>query len=379
MRAHFIGCPVDFNNEPVLTGTVSITGTAKYGEVLTAIPSLTNGGTVTYQWERESDEITGAIRSTYTLAEADIGSVITVVVTADSVAGTGSITSNGTEAVTKLDGPSAPSGSIVGEFPTEATSIELSSLAPNVSGLELAIAVDGTTYDSYAELSVDEDGKATIAGLSGITNSTKVKIRVKETATTLAGIVKEILVTNEFAVGAIGPSGGYIFYDKGDYTDGWRYLEAAPAGWGRPEHDPIYRYGNYRPAGGISTEVGGIETAIGAGKANTVALIEAMGEEAYIDYINPTKSKYAAKVCADFVLTKNGIVYDDWFLPSKDELNQIYHNLRVERLGNFSTTNNYLSSSESSAGGAWSQYFDNGHQTRSNRTNEIAIRPVRAF
>lgn len=30
-------------------------------------------------------------------------------------------------------------------------------------------------------------------------------------------------------VGKTGPAGGYIFYDKGEYSDGWRYLEAAPA------------------------------------------------------------------------------------------------------------------------------------------------------
>jgi len=32
----------------------------------------------------------------------------------------------------------------------------------------------------------------------------------------------------EYKVGDIGPSGGFIFYDKGENSDGWRYLEAAP-------------------------------------------------------------------------------------------------------------------------------------------------------
>jgi hypothetical protein len=30
-------------------------------------------------------------------------------------------------------------------------------------------------------------------------------------------------------VGSTGPSGGIVFFDKGSVTDGWRYLEAAPA------------------------------------------------------------------------------------------------------------------------------------------------------
>jgi hypothetical protein len=28
--------------------------------------------------------------------------------------------------------------------------------------------------------------------------------------------------------GVPGPAGGYVFYDKGEYSDGWRYLECAP-------------------------------------------------------------------------------------------------------------------------------------------------------
>ena len=32
-----------------------------------------------------------------------------------------------------------------------------------------------------------------------------------------------------YKVGDTGPAGGIIFYDKGDNSDGWQYLEAAPA------------------------------------------------------------------------------------------------------------------------------------------------------
>jgi len=34
--------------------------------------------------------------------------------------------------------------------------------------------------------------------------------------------------TDTYALRDVGPAGGYIFYDKGSYSNGWRYLEAAP-------------------------------------------------------------------------------------------------------------------------------------------------------
>lgn len=164
----------------------------------------------------------------------------------------------------------------------------------------------------------------------------------------------------------IGPSGGYIFYDKGNYRDGWRYLEAAPAGWSGSAEDPRKVWG------GSWTTVGGTGTAIGTGKSNTDKIVAKFGNaEPY-----EKKPDYAAKLCADY----RGGGHDDWFLPSKDELNQIYSNLYLNNLGSFSD-GYYWSSSESYARYAWHQYFDNGYQCNdfNGRFRDYRVRPVRAF
>ena len=66
----------------IMTGSASITGTPTYGQVLTAVPNLTNTGTPTYQWKRNGVAISGATGTTYTLVSADIGTTITVTATA---------------------------------------------------------------------------------------------------------------------------------------------------------------------------------------------------------------------------------------------------------------------------------------------------------
>ena len=46
----------------------------------------------------------------------------------------------------------------------------------------------------------------------------------------------------------IGPAGGYVFYDKGYYSDGWRYLEASPEVFETKPNSVFidnYRYGGY--------------------------------------------------------------------------------------------------------------------------------------
>lgn len=99
---------------PTMGGTVATTGTAAYGEVLTAditgisyTPNAT-GDVPTYQWYRGNDLIDGATGATYTLTEADIGQAISVKVSADGTHATGSVTSAATGTIAKANGPAAP-------------------------------------------------------------------------------------------------------------------------------------------------------------------------------------------------------------------------------------------------------------------------------
>ncbi|MCL2411578.1 MAG: hypothetical protein FWC97_08050 [Treponema sp.] len=62
-----------------LTGTVSITGIAGLGQELTAnTEALSGSGTITYQWMRDGENITGATSSVYFTRNIDLDSTISV-------------------------------------------------------------------------------------------------------------------------------------------------------------------------------------------------------------------------------------------------------------------------------------------------------------
>ena len=185
-------------------------------------------------------------------------------------------------------------------------------------------------------------------------------------------------VQSDYQVGDIGPAGGYIFLDKGFYSDGWRYLEAAPADMkvinGVPTvdatseayknatiDDQYVLFGYYRlTADGDDVYVNGTATwdptnctqsGIGAGKSNTQLLLDTMGDTVYEhpDYSKENKGSktaaYAAKL-VDLLTVKVGDkTYDDWFIPSIGELKQMYDNLYQKDLGGFGAIT-YISSSE---------------------------------
>jgi hypothetical protein len=77
--------------KPVLTGTVSIIGTAAVGQTLAADTNSLDGvGSVSYQWRRTNGETTveiGTDSDTYTVQDTDAGGVITVTVTRDNYLG----------------------------------------------------------------------------------------------------------------------------------------------------------------------------------------------------------------------------------------------------------------------------------------------------
>jgi hypothetical protein len=81
---------------------------------------------------------------------------------------------------------------------------------------------------------------------------------------------------------------------------------------------------------------------------------------------------YSAKVAANAFVEG----YGDWFLPNKEQLQQIYSH-RFALVGIEGTY--YWSSSESDATKAWAQDFTTGGQLDGNKTNTGRARPVRHF
>lgn len=204
-----------------------------------------------------------------------------------------------------------------------------------------------------------------------------------------------------YQLGDRGPAGGYIFYDDAvgydqdgngtidsderdylddvhDYVlDGERYLEAAPWGWYDGFEDPRFIFGYHRVDGTFAQV--GTGTMVSLGQWNTMMLANTMKDKAYVaPGDDTTTTNYAAKICEDHI----GGGYDDWFLPSKDELNLMHQRLKMQGIGDFSPYI-YWSSSESNeyvGRYAWNQSFaTTGSQYNNERNYEYRVRPVRAF
>ncbi|WGK94286.1 MULTISPECIES: hypothetical protein [Flavobacterium] len=86
-------------------------------------------------------------------------------------------------------------------------------------------------------------------------------------------------------------------------------------------------------AGTAILGINNVGTAIGTGLANTVASYTAYG----------SVNRSIPKIAMDYSVVENGVTYDDWYIPSRDELLKIHANKAL--LGSFPSSRGYWSSS----------------------------------
>lgn len=189
--------------------------------------------------------------------------------------------------------------------------------------------------------------------ITGLSSSTMYYLRAFATNSAGTAYGNEIIVTTNpvFTIG-MSYQGGLIFYIDGTANHGLiASLSNIPAGstasWGC--------------SGTTLSNCSG--TVIGTGLTNTNAIVSGC-----------STSNIAARLC--YNLSLDG--YDDWFLPSKDELYQMYTNLKLNGLGNF-TASYYWSSSQYSSTAAWILSFSNGGSTTGSKSSVYYVRAVRAF
>jgi serine/threonine protein kinase len=181
-------------------------------------------------------------------------------------------------------------------------------------------------------------------------------------------------------VGDIGPGGGQVFYVADEKKWWGQYMEAS-------YEDLGYAFWCSR-----LEEIPGSQTrkaGIGQGKSNTESII------------NFCDNKSAANKASQFISESNGINYDDWFLPSKNELLALYK--QKNRLAGFGLKDVgeiYWSSTEGFenlpgdaaintfddycdpvSSCAWSVNFDGGNFRYDGPKNQSAyfVKPIRYF
>lgn len=201
-------------------------------------------------------------------------------------------------------------------------------------------------------------------------------------------------------IGSKGPGGGTVFYDAGKRLPWGRYLEYAPNGWfaglinkvgKNGSTDSIYASFSQDPSSAYcddgATDISKDEFSntsinIGSGKKNT-------------EYLTTKCRNGAASLASSYAGGKK----QDWYLPSKEELNEVCKFAFYQETGNSATNCQYSGSDAaglrlefiyfcvnfwtSSLGGmgAWGRNLDDGGSMFAFelKGNKFCVRPIRAF
>jgi len=206
-------------------------------------------------------------------------------------------------------------------------------------------------------------------------------VGVKPTASTTSLTGSSCTNEGPCAVGDTGPAGGIVFYDAGPRSSGDRYFEVGP----------------------VETEVAGIpwkpltfndkQTPLYIGTASASAKVQRVLAKAFgMGEANTSKivqryrgGNYPARYASTLVFGG----YNDWYLPSKEELRLVYRTLgtATPRLGNLGKSF-YWTSSEYDLNNAWTVNFKDGQEFDREKwrvpdaaigMKAIRTRPIRSF
>lgn len=189
---------VEDQKQPTPVTSVSISGTAKVGETLTATVEPADA-TVTYQWKAGGTDIAGATGKTYKLTEAEVGKTITVTVTGtDDYEGTQ--TSDATAAVEPATVVPTEYTITTKAVPTDGGTVTTSPAAKAVKGTEVTVTAkpnEGWKTDSikYNDTDISDVYKFTMpeTNVTVVANFSRITVEVPvDTEETEDGIVATV-------------------------------------------------------------------------------------------------------------------------------------------------------------------------------------------
>ena len=302
-------------------------------------------------------------------------------------------------------GPAGPAGEAIGGEPTFTLSSSSETRTVNTAATGFTISSTGGSITSFA-ISATPAGMSfntSTGALTGTPTFISGATTYTITATSAAGYATRTftltVTAGVYTVGQTGPGGGKIFYVAATpFACGptravtCTYLEAAPSGW-NTGIEPTRSWANSTNQGTLVGSSGSPETAtataIGWGYRNTRAII--------LQGNTDTATSAAALADSYTATVTGGAVYDDWFLPSKDELNQMCKWQRglgwisdATVCGDSGGINSGMGAAGFQPNGYWSstevvndyaafQYFDAGNQDVNQKSSSLYVRPIRAF